>query len=122
MDEFLEACRMACGLPPENLCPVQRKGVDYRFLMFPPGTISDIRIPDEIRSRDGILDVAITFEKGQTMQPLQTTMDRAGFLVSAGETVAEASALADEVARNIQIVYENGDVHEPLTIEQIQGV
>ena len=41
VDEFVEACRMACGMAPSRFEAIARHGAHYRFLVFPPGVVQN---------------------------------------------------------------------------------
>jgi biotin carboxylase len=108
VNEFVEACRMACGIPPVQFAPTSRCGADYRFLVFPPGIVQRIDIPETLLDDSGILDAGITVEPGDEIRPLHSTSERAGFLVAVGETLQEAVACADRGCREILIHYADG--------------
>jgi biotin carboxylase len=108
VNEFVEACRMACGIPPSQFEPSQRRGGDYRFLVFGPGVVEQVAIPATVVADVGILDVGITVQPGDEIRPLRSTSDRTGFLVAVGETLPEAVARADRGCREILIRYADG--------------
>ncbi len=62
VNEFVEACRMACGLSPSQFEPKSRRGADYRFLVFAPGVVKRVAIPDTLAADGGILDVGVTVQ------------------------------------------------------------
>ena len=109
VDEFVEACRMACGMEPSGFVPTQRRGADYRFLIFPPGQIEKVDIPGSLS--EGVLDVGVTFQPGDAIHPLRSTSDRAGFLVAFGDTLEQAAARADRGCREISVQYSDGNIH-----------
>jgi biotin carboxylase len=108
VDEFLQACRIACGIPPSQFLPSQRRGADYRFLIFAPGVVREVSIPDSVRQDNQILDVGVTIEPGETLHALRSTSDRAGFLVSTGDSLEEAIERANHACRQIVVRYEDG--------------
>jgi biotin carboxylase len=111
VNEFVEACRMACGMPPNQFEPTRRRGADYRFLVFAPGVIESVEIPEALVNKGSVLDVGVTVQPGDQIRPLRSTADRTGFLVAAGETLQEAVALADRGCREITIRYADGSTH-----------
>lgn len=111
MNEFVEACRMACGLAPSQFAPLHRRGADYRFLVFAPGVVERIEIPAALADDSGVIDVGVTVKPGDEIRPLRSTSERAGFLVATGETVQEAVARADRGCREISIRYSDGSKH-----------
>jgi biotin carboxylase len=108
VNEFVEACRMACGLPPSQFAPLHRRGADYRFLVFAPGVVESLTIPEALLSGEGVFDVGVTVQPGDQIRLLRSTAERAGFLVTTGETLPEAVALADRGCREISIRYADG--------------
>ena len=110
VDEFVEACRMACGIAPSQFAPVSRRGADYRFLIFSPGMVKQAKIADALAHDTHILDSGVTVRTGDTILPLRSTSDRAGFLVATGETLEEAAAHADRGCREVSIEYADGTI------------
>jgi biotin carboxylase len=103
VNEFVEACRMACGKPPSQFEPTSRRGADYRFLVFAPGIVESVAIPNALANDKGVLDVGVTVQPGDEIRPLRSTADRAGFLVATGETLRDAVTFADRGCREISI-------------------
>ena len=118
INEFVEACRMACGISPSRFAPTERRGADYRFLIFPPGVIAGIDIPVAVSA--AALDVGITFRPGDEIHPLRTTSDRAGFLVVTGKTLEEAAERANRACRDITIRYADGTIHHAAELVEFQ--
>ena len=108
VNEFVEACRMACGMPPVNFASTSRRGADYRFLVFPPGVAQEIDIPETLLADGRVLDVGVTVQPGEEIRALRSTSDRAGFLVAVGESLREAVEHADRGCREISIRYADG--------------
>jgi biotin carboxylase len=108
VDEFLQACRMACGMPPSQFIPSERRGADYRFLIFAPGIVKEVTIPESLRADPQIVDVGITIQPGEQIRTLRSTSDRAGFLVSTADTLEEAVERANHACRNINVHYADG--------------
>lgn len=108
VNEFVESCRMACGLAPSQFEPVSRRGADYRFLVFPPGVVERVDIPEWLVTNAGVLDVGVTIGPGDEIRLLRSTSERAGFLVATGENLQEAVELADRGCREISIRYTDG--------------
>ncbi len=110
VDEFVQACRMACGMPPSQFVPEQRRGAEYRFLIFPPGTVEEITIAESLLRGSHILDVGLTVSRGDTIGFLRSTSDRAGFLVSTADTLDQAVERADCACREIAVRYQDGRI------------
>jgi biotin carboxylase len=108
VDEFVEACRMACGISPSQFEPMHRRGADYRFLVFAPGIVREVEIPEALVANDDILDVGVTVQPGDEIRQLRSTSERVGFLVATGETLQEAVERADRGCHEISIRYADG--------------
>lgn len=109
VNEFIEACRMACGLPPHQFEPTSRLGADYRFLIFAPGIVQRIDIPERLTADGSVVDVGVTVQPGDEIRPLRSTSERSGFLVVTGETLQEAAERADRGCAEISIRYADGN-------------
>ena len=120
VNEFVEACRMACGIPPSQFTPTANRAADYRFLIFPPGEIESIEIPPSVTNHDCVLDVGITVQPGNRIGPLHSTSDRAGFLVATGENLDEAAACADRGCQRIFIRYRDGSAHHASELSEFR--
>jgi biotin carboxylase len=108
VDEFIEACRMACGMPPSQFNAIERRGADYRFLVFTPGIAEKVHIPQTLADDPSVLDVGVTLQAGDEIRELRTTAERAGFLVSLADTLDEAVDRANRGCRDISIEYADG--------------
>jgi biotin carboxylase len=113
VDEFIEACRMACGMPPTQLSPFAKRGSDYRFLVFPPGKMREVIIPDRVKSHKNILDVEVTLLSGEDVRPLRSTAERTGFVVAVAEDRQAAIEWADWACSQIVVEYDDGSVAHP---------
>lgn len=120
VSEFVESCRMACGMAPTQLTPLHNRGADYRFLVFDPGVVRSVDIPPSLTASDCILDAGVTIQAGQTISPLHSTSDRAGFLVATGATLEEAVTCADRGCREISLRYDDGSVHHAIELASFQ--
>ena len=116
VDEFIEACRMACGISPKAFTPTARRGAVYQFLIFPPGKVAEIEIPEIVRNHSDILDVAVTIQEGETIPTLRDNWGRVGFAVTLTQTRESAIALANWACELITIRYEDGMVSHPISM------
>jgi len=120
VNEFVEACRMACGMAPSQFLPIVRRGADYRFLIFPPGVVKSTTMRPTVMDSDGVLDVGLTVEAGDTIRPLRSTSERAGFFVAFGGTLDEAVERADQGCREVSIKYEDGTTRHAAELAQFR--
>ncbi len=121
VDEFVEYCRMACGLAPRCFEPTARRGADYRFAILPPGVVESIEIPDELRDSAALIDVDLTVERGDEIHLPRTTADRAGFIVARGENLEEAMRMADAASERIRVRYMDGRTRHVYTLSDLTG-
>jgi SAM-dependent methyltransferase len=122
VNEFVETCRMACGFAPEAFRPTARLGADYRFIIPPPGEISEAQLPENVRSHPQVLDAEVTVRPGETILPLQTTSDRAGFLAVIGEDRPAARRAADWACEQVILTYADGQRRPPCSLATLAAV
>ncbi len=113
VNEFIVACEMACGDPPSTLAALYKRGADYRFLIFPPGRIRSVYLPERVRNHPDVLDVEVLAKPGDEIHSVQTTSERAGFVVTSGDDRLKAAALADWACHQISLEYSDGAVSSP---------
>lgn len=118
---FLESCRMACGLEPECFTRKNiRRGADYRFLVFPPGTMRSVTIPDDVRNHPAVVDIEVLLRPGDRIGPLRNTSDHAGFAVVLGKDHEQTSDLADWACTQVVMQYEDGTSAPARTAEELR--
>jgi biotin carboxylase len=121
VDEFIEYCRMACGLPLSRFRPTARRGADYRFTVFPPGIFESVDIPPALCADLQLIDVGVTLQRGDEIRPLRTTADRAGFVVACGESRQQAVRAADEACKRITVHYVDRSTRPAYTLSDLVG-
>ena len=82
--------------------------------------MQSVGIPASLLNHPHVLDVGATIRPGQTIGPLHSTSDRAGFLVATGEILEEAVACADDGCRQILIHYADGRTGHALQLAAFQ--
>ena len=120
VNEFAEACRMACGLPPSQFEPISRRGADYRFLIFAPGVVQRIEIPEQLAADGSVEDVGVTVQPGDEIRPLRSTSERAGFMVVTGGSLQEAAKRADRGCAEISIHYADGTTGHAAQLDEFR--
>jgi biotin carboxylase len=106
IDMLSEVVRIHAGDPPVNLEPDAEKGCSYRFLTPPPGQVRRIAGLADVARWPGVLDCAVTVTTGQAIRPVRVGADRAGFVIAAGASRADAVALADRAEQSIRFEIE----------------
>jgi len=107
VDEFVEYCRMACGLQSLSFYPVYQKSAIYRFVIFDEGEVSEIIFPEEFKNDIRILDYEISVKKGDVIRPLIDTSARSGFFITLADEYQNALQLANDICQRIVIKYTN---------------
>ena len=96
IDEFVEACRLACGQAPARTRPTQIRGVCYRFI---PPRIGRVLLPDTlvaVRALPGVLDVDVwACDPIAGDGVVREGRDRIGALVTVGRTRDDALATSE---------------------------
>lgn len=98
--------RICVGEEPEHLFPLFEKGCNYHFIIPPVGKIKRISGIDEVMKWDGILDAAMMVKEGDCVRPARIGLDRAGFVIAAGNNREEALRLGRAAEEYIRIEYE----------------
>ncbi|HEX6163008.1 MAG TPA: ATP-grasp domain-containing protein [Vicinamibacterales bacterium] len=102
IDMLSEVVRVHAGDEPSNLLPATQQGCSYRFLTPSPGHLRAVAGVEEVARWPGVLDCAVTVAPGQEIRRVRVGADRAGFVIAAGRSRADAVALADRAERSIR--------------------
>ncbi|HEX8723389.1 MAG TPA: ATP-grasp domain-containing protein [Pyrinomonadaceae bacterium] len=105
VDAPAAAARLLTGLPVE-LPPLRNNGAVYRFFNPPAGILKAARNFEEARRVEGVLDIGLSKRPGDRVGNLENSLQRAGFVVTAGRTRREAVEVADRVESLIEFVVE----------------
>ncbi len=103
VDEFKEAVRIAFGQKPHQLSPQFMKGCAAKFFYPKPGIVTHIKGIDKIENIPGILSFGIFVKEGDAVRTLKTCSDRAGMVITGGETRQIAHDLANFVLDSVTI-------------------
>jgi len=114
VNEFIEYCKIACGLSPTIELAKLKKGADYRFIIFEPGIVEEVIIPPYLLSDPLIYDIAITVKKGDKIEDLKSTSARAGAAVIFADDLNEAITKSTEICSKLQIKYTDGTIKSAL--------
>jgi biotin carboxylase len=77
-------------------------GACVRFLVAPSGTLAAVDGIDEARAVEGVLDARVYRRPGWVFAPLRRGSDRAGFILTTGESRDDALGRADRAADSIR--------------------
>jgi biotin carboxylase len=100
-----ELAKMLMGAQPDIQMKCQ-KGAVYRFFNPPKGKIKLIQGIEEAQSLPGVLAFGIQVKPGDVVGDLAGQHNRAGYVVTAGETREEAWSRAEAVERTIVFAME----------------
>ena len=102
IDMLSEVVRIHAGDRPLNLEPAGEQGCSYRFLTPRPGRVRGVTGVSDVAGWTGVLDCAVTVSAGQEIASVRVGADRAGFVIAAGASRADAVALADRAEQAIR--------------------
>ena len=105
VDMIAEVVRVHAGDAPTRLAPATARGCCYRFLTPPAGRISAVAGVETVAAWPGVLDCAVTVAAGDAIRAVRVGADRAGFVITGGQTRAEAERLADRAEQSIRFSY-----------------
>ena len=86
-----------------DIKPRYRRGAVFRFLSAPKGRISDIRNYQEAGLIEGVAELKIFKNIGETVGDVSMDNERLGFMVTLGENRKEALKMADEAEALLEI-------------------
>ena len=71
-----------------------------------PGKVKQMSGLDAVRQWDGVLDADLFVKPGDTIRPVKTGADRAGFIITGAKTRDEALALGEKAEQSLVFEYE----------------
>lgn len=93
--------------------PLARGGV-YRFFSPPYGRLRAVHHLDRACALPGVLDLGVTVKVGELVGTLPNSLRRAGYIVTAGETLDDAMAAADRAESTVVFEVERLGDTDPL--------
>jgi len=106
VNEFEQYLKICVGDEPDQLHPFYEKGCNYHFLTPRPGKVKQMSGLDAVRQWDGVLDADLFVKPGDTIRPVKTGADRAGFIITGAKTRDEALALGEKAEQSLVFEYE----------------
>jgi biotin carboxylase len=99
------AMDLALGRPldPADVTPTRARHSHCTGLFPTPGRITAIDGIDAALALPGVEHVLLRQAVGEEIRPYRTCVDRPGFVITVGDTRAEAAAAAEAAARTIQV-------------------
>jgi biotin carboxylase len=107
----LNALAIAAALGHRPNVPEARPsgGACVSFLVSPAGRLERVEGLEEARGVDGVLDVVVYRRPGWTFGPLRRGADRAGFILTRGDSRREALERAARAAERIRFLVDAAD-------------
>ena len=93
---------VACGINPD-ITKKFEKGSAIRYLSVPSGVIRSIEGVDEALRIDGVKEITIAKNVGDTVGKIGSSVDRAGFVIAQADTAEEAVAICEKVLETVKI-------------------
>lgn len=97
------ALAAALGEPVEVPSVRPAGGACVRFLVPPEGELVSVEGIEDARSVDGVLEARVYRKPGWVFGPFRRGADRAGFVLAAGDSKADALARADRAAALVRL-------------------
>lgn len=107
VDEISETIKSLAGQEVEKINPKNNKGCVYHFLTFEPGEVLTINGFDDVMKLPFVIDADLFVKKGDRIGMLRTGNDRAGYIITVGETSEEAYNFALKAESMIEVIYLN---------------
>lgn len=101
--DMIEATiRISCGEKPD-VSPNFSKGSAIRFFDVPKGKIASIEGVEEAEKIDGIKEISFTKTVGDVIDDINSSTDRAGFVIAQSDTAENAENLCKQAIEKIKI-------------------
>jgi len=115
-DPFLQAARLACGLPVQWPEPdAGARGAVYGFLTYPPGQAAGFVIPEQVTADPRVLDAFIFLPPDGQIRPLRWTSQRVGMIAVTGVDADDAMRHFEAISKEMLLDYADGRRCAPLT-------
>lgn len=102
IDMVKAAIRVALGETPD-ISPKFSKGSAIRYFDVPNGVIEKIEGVYDTKEIDGIREVVLLKNIGDSVHKITSSIDRVGFIIAQSESVKEAVQLCERALRKIRI-------------------
>ena len=101
--------RIALGEKPDIRIEFS-KGSAIRYLSCDAGKIKNISGIESAEAIDGVKQVSIVYNVGETVSEIKSSSDRVGFVVAQGDTVTDAFDKCTRAMELINITLEGNDI------------
>lgn len=87
-----------------DLTRTRKCGSAIRFITAKSGVLRKMNIDENIAGIDGVEEIEFYIKPGDTINPLHSSNDRIGHVITCSDTAESATALAEDVIRRIEII------------------
>jgi biotin carboxylase len=105
IDMVKAAIQVALGETPD-ISPKLSKGAAIRYIDAPYGVIERIEGVYDTKKIDGITEVVLLKNIGDSIDEITSSIDRVGFLIAQSESVKDAVQSCEEAIKGIEIIVE----------------
>ena len=105
IDMVASTIKVACG-EQTDLTQKLHKGSAIRYFKNQPGLIKAISGIEEANEMDGVREVNIVHQVGETALEIGSSVDRIGFVIAQGANAEEAVAICEQALSVIKVVVE----------------
>ncbi len=104
--DMIEATiRIACGEKPD-VTPKYDNGSAIRYFKTGEGVISSVKGVEEAKKTQGVKEITFVKNVGDTVQGINSSVDRVGFVIAQADSADEAEAICENVLKTIEIIVE----------------
>lgn len=102
IDMVASTILLSCG-ETINIEPEIRKGAAIRFIDAEKGTICGIDGVEAAKRIPGVKEISFAHQIGETIGEIESSVDRAGFVIAQGDSAEQAVEICDSALRLIHI-------------------
>jgi biotin carboxylase len=98
-----------------------RRAASIRYFTAEPGRVTSVNVPDDLRTRPGVVGMQVDTKVGDIVHELRWSYDRCGWVMVVGDEPVAVGALADEYLASISIEVEPVDVADESMADLLYG-
>ena len=99
---MVKACiNIALGMP-ADINKKYDKGSAIRYFSVSQGYIKDIKYVEKTKKMSGVIQVAVVHGKGEKLNGIKSSGDRAGFVITQGDNAQDAIIKAEDASSIVE--------------------
>jgi len=106
VNQMVEVIRLHLGEKPCIDRRARERGANYHFIFPREGILKKVYGLEQVQKLEGVLDAQIVVAPGQVLTTVKSHVDRAGFIIAAGQTQQEAYEIGTAAEKRIELVYQ----------------